>query len=115
MGCVGLFRVMHLVPQCFHDQTDQRICNGISSLELQLGLPFKTGAASLVPPVRAAWRVCIIFLNVAESRAHRVAAHHSVVRIKAVTLLADAPDGLACLGNQDSCIPEWFLFPFVGQ
>jgi hypothetical protein len=29
VGCFELFRMMKLVPQCFRDQADQRICNGI--------------------------------------------------------------------------------------
>jgi len=29
VGCFVLFRVMELVPHAFHDQTDQRVRNGI--------------------------------------------------------------------------------------
>jgi len=29
VGCFELFRVMQWVPQGFHDQTDQRIGNGV--------------------------------------------------------------------------------------
>jgi hypothetical protein len=29
VGCFELFRVMELVPYVFHDQTDQRVRNGI--------------------------------------------------------------------------------------